>query len=1373
MAKSRGRKFAELVAPTNGVFAAASIPTIALSKLASSAVTINSESLSLGGSLTLDTSDIGEHTSNKYFTDARAQATLSVASNSGHGALAYDNSNGQFTFAGITTEAIQDVVGAMFSSNTETAVTVTYQDSDGTIDLVVDDTTKVPLAGGTMTGNLTLGDNVNAYFGASTDLRIYHDGTNSHIINSTGELRFTGSNFAIKSDSAKLYLGAGDDLKIYHTGSHSYIENGTGTLFLDAAQVNILDGANTAAAFTAAGATTLYHNGSAKLATTSGGVTVTGGLTATALAVNSGGSTSDLSGTAIFRIMGGDVRITNAAGSEAMATFAADGAVTLYHDSSAKLATTSTGVQTTGTLNVNGAYSFPTSDGTNGQVLQTDGSGNLTFVTGGGGAGDITAVVAGTNLTGGATSGSATVNLAGSLTSISKITFTNSNVQAPTTSDATTGARLVLYSNGSGRDYSIGIEADTMWFNSDDNYKWYADGTLKFEWDNSAGQLEIGGNKVWHAGNDGTGSGLDADTVDGIQASSFLRSDTNDSVGTDVRHDYGPNSTWSSTLRIGGNGYTAGQSNSMASVVTTNGNLHLDAGGNRGLYLNHYSGTGGVAFGSGSSGAVAWMGPDGDLWKGSADNTGSKYWHAGNDGSGSGLDADLLDGLSSEDFARLGNYTSTFGGTPSSSNRVRFDNASGQSMNSSSGYLSRLECFQATAGADAFMTFHVGGDYAVYFGLDGGTNDLSVGGWSMGANKYKVWHSGNDGSGSGLDADTLDGTNGGAFMKTGAGDAVTGWWIASARNGNSGSPQIYFSHSGGYGQHINTYNTSGSVYALQVHNNSKELLGVYNDGSVKVNGGHLVVDVSSTYSRKAGGIQVGSTSSLTNSSSQLALAGNNPYISFHDGSGARTAYFQETGGRFYAGEVTYSESVGSYRAPIFYDVNNTAYYTDQANVSRMNNIRPDVVSTPASGNATMFVFGTNSGSPNHINLGGSSSDPAAVSNSVGISWGTRSDNNGYYLIGVHNYANGYSTHSRLRLAWHTGVELGGNPTYGGVRIFEDSPWVNSTEQARFMGSNGIVFSRSLTDTADIRAPLFYDSNNTAYYADIAGTSRYNYIRPNDISCVGNVDYGNPRWDFRAHVVESPHHYATTATETMYIGEDNTINLRDHAIAEDDCRAPIFYHSTNTTYYVRPGSSSKFAGDIFIDGNHGVGIVGVYSATRYQHVWSMGAAYRTNAAGTSYGNMYGLTYTHTNIGTGTNQSIAGLSHQLQHRTNGTLTAAIGAGIWTSGNVTAYSDIAVKTNLQVIPNALEKVCSLHGYTYERTDYVKDPEDPNAPDKLVQAGVVAQEVEKVLPEVVSGSEGNKNVAYGNMVSILIEAIKELKTEVDELKAQLNKEK
>ena len=189
----------------------------------------------------------------------------------------------------------------------------------------------------------------------------------------------------------------------------------------------------------------------------------------------------------------------------------------------------------------------------------------------------------------------------------------------------------------------------------------------------------------------------------------------------------------------------------------------------------------------------------------------------------------------------------------------------------------------------------------------------------------------------------------------------------------------------------------------------------------------------------------------------------------------------------------------------------------------------------------------------------------------------------------------------------------------------------------------------------------------------------------------------------------------------------------------------------------------------VAGNYGHGVFGLYSATRYQHVWSMGTSYKTNTTGTSYGNMYGLTWTHTNIGTAANQSIAGLSHQLQLRMNGTLKTVLGHGIWTAGNITAYSDIAVKTNLVRIPNALEKVCSINGYTYERTDYVKDKEDANAPDILRQAGVVAQEVEKVLPEVVSGEDGNKAVAYGNMVALLIESIKELKGEVDELKSQL----
>ena len=209
----------------------------------------------------------------------------------------------------------------------------------------------------------------------------------------------------------------------------------------------------------------------------------------------------------------------------------------------------------------------------------------------------------------------------------------------------------------------------------------------------------------------------------------------------------------------------------------------------------------------------------------------------------------------------------------------------------------------------------------------------------------------------------------------------------------------------------------------------------------------------------------------------------------------------------------------------------------------------------------------------------------------------------------------------------------------------------------------------------------------------------------------------------------------------------------------------YYNGTDSNY---SGGSANSLSSVVCSNDYGRGVFGVYSATRYQHVWMMGTSYKLAANGTSVGNAYGLSYTHTNIGTGTNQSISGLSHQLQGRQNGSLTWAMGTGIWTAYNITAYSDIAVKTNLEVIPDALAKVCQLNGYTYDRTDYKVDPETGEMPETR-QAGVVAQEVEKVLPEVVSGEEGNKAVAYGNMVSLLIEAIKEQQGQIEELKQEI----
>tara|TARA_R110002050_G_scaffold43565_3_gene104256 strand:- start:486 stop:3155 length:2670 start_codon:yes stop_codon:yes gene_type:complete len=98
------------------------------------------------------------------------------------------------------------------------------------------------------------------------------------------------------------------------------------------------------------------------------------------------------------------------------------------------------------------------------------------------------------------------------------------------------------------------------------------------------------------------------------------------------------------------------------------------------------------------------------------------------------------------------------------------------------------------------------------------------------------------------------------------------------------------------------------------------------------------------------------------------------------------------------------------------------------------------------------------------------------------------------------------------------------------------------------------------------------------------------------------------------------------------------------------------------------------------------------------------------------------------------------------------------ILATNDITAFSDERLKENIKTIPNALEKVAQLRGVQYTRKD-----------TKEQGVGVIAQEIEKVLPEVVvtnNDEDGTKSVAYGNVVGLLIEAIKDLQKEVEELK-------
>ena len=102
---------------------------------------------------------------------------------------------------------------------------------------------------------------------------------------------------------------------------------------------------------------------------------------------------------------------------------------------------------------------------------------------------------------------------------------------------------------------------------------------------------------------------------------------------------------------------------------------------------------------------------------------------------------------------------------------------------------------------------------------------------------------------------------------------------------------------------------------------------------------------------------------------------------------------------------------------------------------------------------------------------------------------------------------------------------------------------------------------------------------------------------------------------------------------------------------------------------------------------------------------------------------------------------------------------GGNFTAPGNVTAYSDIRLKSNITTITNALDIVNSMRGVRFDK-------------DGNRGVGVIAQEIREVLPEVVIENEDeNKtlSVAYGNISGVLIEAIKELSSEIEKLKAEI----
>ena len=159
--------------------------------------------------------------------------------------------------------------------------------------------------------------------------------------------------------------------------------------------------------------------------------------------------------------------------------------------------------------------------------------------------------------------------------------------------------------------------------------------------------------------------------------------------------------------------------------------------------------------------------------------------------------------------------------------------------------------------------------------------------------------------------------------------------------------------------------------------------------------------------------------------------------------------------------------------------------------------------------------------------------------------------------------------------------------------------------------------------------------------------------------------------------------------------------------------------------------------------------------------------RRNATNTDWealldagGNLAGLANTavaRTNLGLGSMATKSASDYDASIAAKAALTGATFTGVVTAPNFVSSSDARLKSEVETISDALALVASLRGVRFSM-------------DGTRQIGVIAQEVEPVLPEVVraDAETGQLSVAYGNIVGLLIEAIKELAARVAVLEGE-----
>jgi hypothetical protein len=140
-------------------------------------------------------------------------------------------------------------------------------------------------------------------------------------------------------------------------------------------------------------------------------------------------------------------------------------------------------------------------------------------------------------------------------------------------------------------------------------------------------------------------------------------------------------------------------------------------------------------------------------------------------------------------------------------------------------------------------------------------------------------------------------------------------------------------------------------------------------------------------------------------------------------------------------------------------------------------------------------------------------------------------------------------------------------------------------------------------------------------------------------------------------------------------------------------------------------------------------------------------------------MANKTRLHANFATGNNIFVDTVNSRVGVGTTVPSTTLQVSGTITCTDINSTSDIKLKENIHQIKDPLDKVMQINGVGFRWKDTKEDA-----------IGVIAQDIEEVIPELVKSNDHTKTVNYNGLIGVLIEAIKEQQRQILELKAQSN---